>query len=147
MRKDNTVKKDNETFLIIGVFVVTFILIMSTVAIGKGLGIKEFSGNTIAAEVEMTADEKLLAETPLNNYLLFISSEEYTKFQIEAAKMVENLIAEGKSTEEACEEALLWFSDAVYYDRVKFSESYENIADDIEAYEKDYIEYLKETQH
>lgn len=142
-------QKDNKLFLILGVYIITFILIVCTFLIGKSIPLKEFDSTVIAAEssVELTEDEKLLAETPLNDYLLFISSEEYTKFQIEAAQMVVKLESEGKTTEEACKEALDMMSDAIYYDKVEFRNNYPNIIEDMESYQKEYVEYLKETQN
>ena len=142
MREDkNSIKKGAKAIVIIGALVVTFIITACICVISA-----EMKGAKAEPVVEMTADEKLLAETPLNDYLLFGASEEYTKFQIEAAKMVEKLEAEGKTTEEACEEALLWMSDTIYYDKEEFRAGYPNVIEDFEAYQNDYMEYLKETQ-
>lgn len=142
MREDkNSIKKGANTILIIGALVITFIITACICVIST-----EIKGVNAEPIVEVTADEKLLTETPLNNYLLYQSSEEFTKFQLEAAKMVEKLEDEGKTTEEACEEAMSWLSDAVYYDKIKFRENYPNVIEDLEEYQNDYIEYLKETQ-
>ena len=142
MREDKySIKKGANTIVLIGALVITFIITACICVIGT-----EMKGAKAEPVVKMTADEKLLAETPLNDYLLFEASEEYTKFQIEAAHMVEKLEAEGKTTEEACEEALLWMSDAVYNDYQEFRSNYPNVIEDIDAYHNDYEEYLNKTQ-
>ena len=136
-KQDNNLNAKESNLFICGILLAVVISIIGVVMLGKGLNIPEFV---------RTEEEQLLIDTPLNNYHLFLSSEKFTKFQLEAAQMVESLIAEGKTTEEACEEALLWMSDTIYNDYQEFRSNYPNVIEDIEAFHSDYEAYIAETQ-
>ena len=142
MREDKySIKKGANAILIIGALVITFIITACICVISA-----DMKDTRAEIETEMTVEEIVLAETPLNDYLLFQASEEHTKFQVEAAQMVDRLIAEGRTTEEACEEAILWLSDAIYFDKLEFRKGYADVIEDIESYNRDYMKYLEKTQ-
>lgn len=86
--------------------------------------------------------EKLLAESPLQDYSVWYSLDNYPKFKLEAAERVDELMQTGTDKVEACEIAVEELSDKIYADSVEFIESECRGYD----WEESYIKHLEKTQ-
>lgn len=89
--------------------------------------------------------EIMLEETPLAETVYWSSMDNFPKYKIEAAEMVNELMADGRSQEEACQEALQSVSDKIYNDTVTFINENKDLSPD--DWEKEYMAYIHMTQH
>lgn len=87
----------------------------------------------------------MLEETPLAETVYWSSMDNFPKYKIEAAEMVNELMADGRSQEEACQEALQSVSDKIYNDTVTFINENKDLSPD--DWEKEYMTYIHMTQH
>ena len=73
-------------------------------------------------------NEKLLNNTPLKYYTFWNSLDNYPKYKLEAAKMVEDLMNSDNAVneQEACTEAINLMSEKIYTDTVNFFLENEN---------------------
>ena len=73
-------------------------------------------------------NEKILDKTPLKQYTFWYSLDNYPKYKLEAAKIVEDLMKgdNAVSKEEACTEAINHVSEKIYEDTIQFFLENEN---------------------
>lgn len=88
--------------------------------------------------------QELLASTPLTEYNYWYSLENFPKYKYEAAKMVDELVAEGEDASKACELAIESTSDKIYSDTLQFMDENPNM--EFEEFEKAYMNHLRKTQ-
>lgn len=98
----------------------------------------------ISKEIVNKQEQQLLAETPLKDTVYWYSMDNYPKYKVEAAKMVNELMAEGVDQVTACQTALEMVSDKIYEDTGRFIEENPDIGAD--EWEEAYLEYVAETQ-
>ena len=98
----------------------------------------------ISKEIVNQQEQQLLAETPLKDTVYWSSMDNYPKYKVEAAKMVNELMAEGVDQVTACQTALEMVSDKIYEDTIKFIE--ENPDAEGDNWETEYMTYVAETQ-
>lgn len=134
-KEETTVQKSIDSKIGILTFVVVAI---TAIIFGSVIGVRVHNVNVAKA-----ADEALLQATPLQNYNLWYGMDKYPKYKVEAANMVNELMADGMSQEDACIEALNYMSDSVYEDTKNFIET-ENPEPD--NYEELLEAHIKETQ-
>lgn len=139
MRKKNANVENEETIVSkVKTNIFIAVMVLGVLAIGCVAGVKVQNAREARA-----ANEALLQATPLQNYNLWYGMDKYPKYKIEAANMVNELMAEGMSQEDACVEALNYMSDSVYEDTKNFIET-ENPEPD--KYEELLEAHIKETQ-
>ena len=98
----------------------------------------------ISKSVVNQQEQQLLAETPLKDTVYWTSMDNYPKYKVEAAKMVNELMTEGVDQVTACQTALEMVSDKIYEDTIKFIE--ENPDAEGDNWETEYMTYVAETQ-
>ena len=98
----------------------------------------------ISKEIINQQEQQLLAETPLKDTVYWSSMDNYPKYKVEAAKMVNELMAEGVDQVTACQTALEMVSDKIYEDTIQFIEENPSIGAD--EWETEYMTYVAETQ-
>lgn len=139
MRKKNTNVENEETIVRkVKPNILIVVMVLGVVVFGCVAGVKVQNAREARA-----ADEALLQATPLQNYNLWYGMDKYPKYKVEAANMVNELMADGMSQEDACIEALNYMSDSVYEDTKNFIET-ENPEPD--NYEELLEAHIKETQ-
>ncbi|MBD5508828.1 MAG: hypothetical protein HDR05_12495 [Lachnospiraceae bacterium] len=89
-------------------------------------------------------EQQLIEETPLTEYSYWYSLDKFPRYKVEAAQKVEQLMSNGVSQEEACEEAINEVSDKIYNDTVYFIENNTDITSD--NWEEAYYAYMEQTQ-
>lgn len=112
-------------------------LIVVVVAVLTGVGINHHH------------KQKLLAESPLQDYSVWYSLDNYPKFKLEAAERVDELMRTGTNKVEACEIAVEELSDKIYADSIEFIESEfsgYDWDDEIPDWEESYMKHLEKTQ-
>ncbi len=98
----------------------------------------------ISKEIVNQQEQQLLAETPLKDTVYWSSMDNYPKYKVEAAKMVNELMAEGVDQVTACQTALEMVSEKIYEDTIQFIEENPSIGAD--EWETEYMTYVAETQ-
>jgi len=92
-------------------------------------------------------NNSIVKSSPLNEYSYYYSLDEFPKYKLEAAEMVNELIAKGVSEEDACMQAIDVTSDKIYADTLEF---YDNVDydwnNDEVARQKDFEKFIARKQ-
>lgn len=88
-------------------------------------------------KVGNTVDTELLETTPLNNYSFYYSLDNFPKYKVEAAEMVDELMEQGVSEQEACQTAIDVTSDKIYEDTLEFSKTQKEYSWDVDPEERE----------
>lgn len=94
--------------------------------------------------VHEQAEQRLLETTPLAETHYWYSLDNFPKYKLEAAEMVEEQMESGLSKEEACEMAINATSDKIYADIVEFTN--ENPDIEPEDWDTELAKYIAKTQ-
>lgn len=118
-----------------------FMLIIAIIVVGV-ISIVLFC---MCKNAEQEKQEKMLLETtPLAETVYWTTLDQFPKYKLEAAYMVEDLMNQGGAEDEACQTAIEYVSDKIYADTMKFIEDNPDVEGD--NWETEYMAYVAETQ-
>lgn len=118
-----------------------FMLIIAIIVVGV-ISIALFC---MCKNAEQEKQEKMLLETtPLAETVYWTTLDQFPKYKLEAAYMVEDLMNQGGAEDEACQTAIEYVSDKIYADTMKFIE--DNPELNAPEWDESYRKYIEETQ-
>ena len=95
----------------------------------------------VNGRIEHEMEQELLAETPLAETSYWYSLDNFPKYKLEAAKIVQEQMESGVSKEEACQIAIDQTSDKIYQDYLDFANANPDLgADEWSAELEKYLE-------